>query len=145
MEHEHVARLEVGGFRNNGWQPQLAFLATQDGAVIMLVPAASAQSMFPERYDRDYWRGITQFYGRMYQCYVVFVNRVGEEGQLRDLGQLTSSTVGEVIAEAKEFEEQVLAQDIKSSRIIKGSRRLSNFGRMKGHRTDLNPLQTKGG
>ncbi len=99
---------------NDAWQPQLAFLATQDGAVIMLVPAASAQSMFPERYDsRDYWRGITQFYGRMYQCYVVFVNRVGEEGQLKFWGgSHVVDPWGEVIAEAKEFEEQVLTIDI---------------------------------
>ncbi|MDN5858681.1 MAG: amidohydrolase, partial [Pseudonocardia sp.] len=99
---------------NDAWQPQLAFLATQDGAVIMLVPAASAQSMFPEHYDsRDYWRGITQFYGRMYQCYVVFVNRVGQEGGLRFWGgSHVVDPWGEVIAEAKEFEEQVLTVDI---------------------------------
>jgi predicted amidohydrolase len=70
--------------------------------------------MFPERYDsRDYWRGITQFYGRMYQCYVVFVNRVGEEGQLKFWGgSHVVDPWGEVIAEAKEFEEQVLTIDI---------------------------------
>jgi predicted amidohydrolase len=99
---------------NDAWQPQLAFLSTQDGAMIMLVPAASAQSMFPERYDsRDYWRGITTFYGRMYQLYVVFVNRVGSEGQLRFWGgSHITDPWGEVVAEAKEFEEQVLTVDI---------------------------------
>jgi predicted amidohydrolase len=99
---------------NDAWQPQLAFLSTQDGAMIMLVPAASAQSMFPERYDsRDYWRGITRFYGRMYQLYVVFVNRVGTEGQLRFWGgSHVVDPWGEVIAEAKEFEEHVLTVDI---------------------------------
>jgi predicted amidohydrolase len=99
---------------NDAWQPQLAFLSTQDGAMIMLVPAASAQSMFPERYDsRDYWRGITTFYGRMYPLYVVFVNRVGSEGQLRFWGgSHITDPWGEVVAEAKEFEEQVLTVDI---------------------------------
>jgi predicted amidohydrolase len=99
---------------NDAWQPQLAFLSTQDGAMIMLVPAASAQSMFPERYDsRAYWRGITTFYGRMYQLYVVFVNRVGSEGQLRFWGgSHITDPWGEVVAEAKEFEEQVLTVDI---------------------------------
>lgn len=104
---------------NDAWQPQLAFLSTQDGAMIMLVPAASAQSMFPERYDsRDYWRGITTFYGRMYQLYVVFVNRVGTEGQLRFWGgSHITDPWGEVIAEAKEFEEQVLTVDIDISEV----------------------------
>jgi Predicted amidohydrolase len=99
---------------NDAWQPQLAFLSTQDGALIMIVPAASAQSMFPERYDsRDYWLGITRFYGRMYQLYVVFVNRVGVEGQLKFWGgSHVVDPWGDVIAEAKEHEEQLLTVTI---------------------------------
>jgi len=99
---------------NDAWQPQLAFLAAQDGAMIMIVPAASAQSAFPEHYDsREYWQGITRFYGRMYQLYVVFVNRVGTEGQLRFWGgSHVVDPWGEVIAEARAYEEQVLYVDI---------------------------------
>lgn len=99
---------------NDAWQPQLAFLATQDGAMVMLVPAASAQSMFPERYDsRDYWRGITQFFGRMYQLYVVFVNRVGDEGKLRFWGgSHVVDPWGDVVAECVEHDEHVLSVDI---------------------------------
>ncbi|WP_037070417.1 nitrilase-related carbon-nitrogen hydrolase, partial [Pseudonocardia acaciae] len=36
---------------NDAWQPPLAFIATQDGARVLLVPTASAQSNFPRRYD----------------------------------------------------------------------------------------------
>ncbi len=99
---------------NDAWQPQLAFLATQDGALVLLVPANSAQSMFPERYDsRSYWRGITRFYGRMFQLYVVFVNRVGTESGLRFWGgSHVVDPWGEVIAEAAEGEEDVLHVDI---------------------------------
>lgn len=99
---------------NDAWQPQLAFLSAQDGAMIMLVPAASAQSMFPEHYDsRDYWQGITRFYGRMYQLYVVFVNRVGTEEPLRFWGgSHVVDPWGEVIAEAKRYEEHLLTVDI---------------------------------
>jgi predicted amidohydrolase len=94
---------------NDAWQPQLAFLSTQDGAHVLLVPACSAQSQFPERYDSEtYWRGITQFYGRMYQLFVVFVNRVGTEGQLRFWGgSHVVNPWGEVIAEAGDGEELV--------------------------------------
>jgi predicted amidohydrolase len=104
---------------NDAWQPQLAFLATQDGALIMLVPAASAQSTFPDHYDsRDYWQGITTFYGRMYQLFVVFVNRVGVEGQLRFWGgSHVVDPWGQIVAECKEHVEQLLLVDIDLSEV----------------------------
>lgn len=99
---------------NDAWQPQLAFLATQDGARVLLVPAASAQSMFPDRYDsRGYWRGITRFYGRMFQLFVVFVNRVGGEGGLHFWGgSHVVDPWGNVVAEAAEGREDLLTVDI---------------------------------
>jgi N-carbamoylputrescine amidase len=99
---------------SDAWQPQLAYVATQDGALILLVPACSAQSVFPERYDsRSYWRGITGFYGRMFQLYVVFVNRVGTEGSLHFWGgSHVVDPWGEMIAEADEDREHILTVDI---------------------------------
>jgi len=99
---------------NDAWQPQLAFLATQDGARVLLVPAASAQSRFPEHYDsHEYWHDITHFYGRMFQVYVVFVNRVGTEGVLRFWGgSHVIDPWGNVVAEARQDEEQLLTVDI---------------------------------
>lgn len=99
---------------NDAWQPQLAFLATQDGARILFVPSASAQSSFPQRYDsRTYWRDITRFYARMFQLYVVFVNRVGVEGDLDFWGgSHIVDPWGEVVAEAAEGKEDLLTVDI---------------------------------
>jgi len=99
---------------NDAWQPQLAFLATQDGAQILLVPAASSQSMFPERYDSDeYWHDITRFYGRMFQVFVVFVNRVGTEGGFRFWGgSHVVDPWGNVVAAAAQHDEQVLTLDV---------------------------------
>jgi predicted amidohydrolase len=72
---------------NDAWQPHLVFLAIQHGARVLLVPTNSSQSRFPEQYDSPtYWRDITVFYARMFQCYVVFCNRVGDEGSLRFWG-----------------------------------------------------------
>jgi predicted amidohydrolase len=95
---------------NDAWQPQLAFLATQDGARVLLVPAASAQSRFPEHYDsHEYWHDITHFYGRMFQVFVVFVNRVGNEGALRFWGgSHVIDPWGNVVAEASQGEQQSL-------------------------------------
>ncbi|MDX6302191.1 MAG: hypothetical protein QOF53_3405 [Nocardioidaceae bacterium] len=99
---------------NDAWQPQLAFLATQDGARVLLVPAASAQSRFPEHYDsHEYWHDITHFYGRMFQVFVVFVNRVGDEGPLRFWGgSHVIDPWGNVIAEAAQGSQQSLTVDV---------------------------------
>jgi predicted amidohydrolase len=99
---------------NDAWQPQLAFLATQDGAQVLLMPAASSQSTFPEHYDsHEYWHDITRFYGRMFQLFVVFVNRVGEEGRFHFWGgSHVIDPWGNGIAEAVQGEETVLTVDI---------------------------------
>jgi len=105
---------------NDAWQPQLAFVAVQDGAHMLLMPTSSAQSRFPERYDSPtYWRDITRFYARMFQVFVVFVNRVGQEGD--DLRFWGGSHVvdpwGQVVAEAAYDSEAVLVVDIDLSTV----------------------------
>jgi len=99
---------------NDAWQPQLAFISVQDGARILLLPTSSAQSLFPEHYDSaEYWRDITRFYGRMFQSYVVFVNRVGAEGRLHFWGgSHVVDPWGETVAEAPQGEEAILTVDI---------------------------------
>ncbi|WP_248579940.1 nitrilase-related carbon-nitrogen hydrolase [Nocardioides sp. InS609-2] len=99
---------------NDAWQPHLAFLAVHDGAQVLIVPAASAQSMFPERYDsHEYWHDITRFYGRMFQVFVVFVNRVGTEGQFRFWGgSHVVDPWGNTVAEAAQDQEQELTVTI---------------------------------
>ena len=99
---------------NDAWQPQLAFLATQDGARVLIVPAASAQSRFPEHYDSaTYWRDITRFYARMFQLFVVFVNRVGSEHDLRFWGgSHVVDPWGEIVAEAPEDREHLLTVEL---------------------------------
>jgi len=99
---------------NDAWQPPLAFLATQDGAHVLLVPAASAQSTFPDRYDsEEYWHDITRFYGRMFQQFVVFVNRVGAEGRWRFWGgSHVIDPWGNLVAEAEHDRELILTVDL---------------------------------
>jgi predicted amidohydrolase len=67
----------------DAWQPALAVLAVQDGARVLIVPANSTV----RRADIvEQWHDITRFYARTLQCYVVFVNRVGVEPELRFWG-----------------------------------------------------------
>jgi len=99
---------------NDAWQPQLAFVAVQDGARVLLMPTSSAQSLFPERYDSPtYWQDITRFYGRMFQTFVVFVNRVGTEGKLQFWGgSHVVDPWGNLVDEAPLDEEALLFVDI---------------------------------
>ena len=134
---------------NDAWQPQLAFLAAQDGAMIMLVPACSAQSMFPDHYDsRDYWQGITTFYGRMYQLFVVFVNRVGTEGKLRFWGgSHVVDPWGQIIGECEEHEEQLLLVDLDLSEVRRRRRSipLVREARLGMLRREIDRLLDEGG
>lgn len=99
---------------NDAWQPQLAFIAVQDGARLLLMPTSSAQSLFPERYDSPtYWQDITRLYARMFQVFVVFVNRVGQEGKLRFWGgSHVVDPWGNLVAEAPLSEESLRCVDI---------------------------------
>ena len=99
---------------NDAWQPHLVFLAIQDGARLLVVPTNASQSRFPERYDsQTYWQDITTFTARMYQCYVVFVNRVGEEAGLRFWGgSHIVDPWGRVICQAPEHEEALITSEL---------------------------------
>ena len=110
---------------NDAWQPHLAFLAVQDGARVLLVPTCSSQSRFPERYDsQTYWRDITVFYARMFQCYVVFCNRVGDEGEhLRFWGgSHVVDPWGEIVCALPENEEAVVTAQINLANVRKRRR-----------------------
>lgn len=110
---------------NDAWQPPLAFIATQDGAQVLLVPATSAQSVFPDRYDsHEYWHDITRFYGRMFQLFVVFVNRTGSEGDLRFWGgSHVVDPWGNMVASAG-ADEQVLTVEIDLSDVRRRRRQV---------------------
>jgi predicted amidohydrolase len=95
---------------NDAWQPALPWLAVEDGARVLLIPAAS--STFMPEVER-YWHDLTRFYAQMLECFVVFVNRVGEEQGLTFRGgSHVVDPHGVVVAEAPRFEEDLLVVDI---------------------------------
>ncbi|MDP8977799.1 MAG: amidohydrolase [Actinomycetota bacterium] len=99
---------------NDAWQPQLAFIAAQDGARLLFMPSTSAQIPSQEAWSNEtYWRDIARFYARMYQCFVVFVNRVGQEGPMRFWGgSQVLDPWGEIVAEAPHDTEAVVVADV---------------------------------
>jgi len=107
---------------NDAWQPLLPVLAVQGGAEVLLFPAASSTAM---KDVDEYWGSLTRFYARMLQCYVVFVNRVGTEGDFTFWGgSHVVDPLGEVVAEAPRFEEALLLVDVDLERVAARRREL---------------------
>lgn len=111
---------------NDAWQPVLPFLAVQDGAQILLIPTNSAESRFPEGVDNvGYWHDITRFYARMFESYVVFVNRVGTEGEFEFWGRShITGPSGEIVAEAGASREALVTADIDLQEVRRWRRRV---------------------
>jgi predicted amidohydrolase len=95
---------------SDAWQPALAVLAVQDGARMLIVPTNSTRRR-PE--IEEEWRDINRFYARMLECYVVFVNRVGEEPGLSFWGgSHVYDPWGELVAEAPTDEPALITAEL---------------------------------
>jgi predicted amidohydrolase len=97
---------------------------------------------------RGYWRGITRFYSRMLECYVVFVNRVGKQDSLVFWGY--SHVVdpwGTVVAEAPVYEEALITVDIDLGNVRRRRREvpLVKEARLALLARELNRLVDEGG
>jgi predicted amidohydrolase len=128
---------------NDAWQPFLPVLAVQDGAELLLVPAASSTVM-PE--VETYWRELTRFYARMLECYVVFVNRVGHEGGFAFWGgSHVVDPLGQVVAEAPRLEPSLLLVDVDLDLVAARRRELPLVGALRPEllRAELERLADK--
>ncbi|MFI0978412.1 nitrilase-related carbon-nitrogen hydrolase [Streptomyces sp. NPDC021093] len=99
---------------NDAWQPVLPWIAVQDGAEVVVVPANSAASLDPEAMDTGlYWDSLLSYTARMLQCWVVFVNRVGSEnGASFWGGSRVVDPRGMVVAQAPKWETSLVTADI---------------------------------
>jgi predicted amidohydrolase len=134
---------------NDAWQPFLPFIAVQDGAQVLIIPADSGSYPHPELLDtKDYWRGITRFYARMLESYVIFVNRVGKQDNLVFWGY--SHVVdpwGTVVAEGPLHEEALITVDIDLDNVRRRRREvpLVKEARLALLSRELNRLVEEGG
>ncbi|MFG2194846.1 nitrilase-related carbon-nitrogen hydrolase [Streptomyces sp. NPDC048639] len=99
---------------NDAWQPVVPWLAVQDGAEVVFVPTNSAASLDPEAMDTGlYWDTLLSYTARMLQCWVVFVNRVGNEhGASFWGGSRVVDPRGMVVAQAPKWEPGLVTVDI---------------------------------
>jgi predicted amidohydrolase len=100
---------------NDAWQPALPFLAVHDGARILFLPSASSTTVGEAE---RYWCDLTRFYARMLQCFVVFVNRAGRDAAFTFWGgSHVVDPWGDVVAEARRLEEELLVVDVDLARV----------------------------
>lgn len=99
---------------NDAWQPMLPWLAVQDGAEVLFVPTNSAASLDPEAMDTiGYWQTLLSYIARMLQCWVVFVNRAGNEnGAAFWGGSRVVDPRGAVVAQAPKWEPALVSVDL---------------------------------
>ena len=134
---------------NDAWQTFLPFIAVQDGAQVLIIPADSGSYPYPELLDtKSYWRGITRFYARMLESYVIFVNRVGQQENLAFWGY--SHVVdpwGTVVAEGPLHEEALITADIDLGNVRRRRREvpLVKEARLALLARELNRLAEEGG
>lgn len=134
---------------NDAWQPALGFLAVQDSARVLLVPSCSADNRFPGEMDTtEYWHDITKFYARMLECYVVFANRVGTEGELSFWGNShVVDPLGNIMAEGALYKEDLVMADLDFQSVLRRRRRvpLLREARLSLLSKELNRLAEEGG
>jgi predicted amidohydrolase len=107
---------------SDAWQPALAVLAVQDGARVLIVPANSTARR-PE--NEAEWRDVNRFYARMLETYVVFVNRVGAEGDLSFWGGSHAyDPWGELVAEAPAGEEAFVTVELDLANVRRRRRQM---------------------
>ncbi len=99
---------------NDAWQAPLPWIAAQDGAEILFVPANSAEDLAPGSVDPEaYWDQLLGWMARMQQCWVLFVNRVGTEtGANFWGGSRVLDPSGRVVARAPRAQPSLLFADI---------------------------------
>lgn len=111
---------------NDAWQPVLPWLAAQDGAEVLFVPTNSGVGLAPGAIDTaEYWQDLLLNIARLQQCWVVFVNRVGEEGKATFWGgSRVLDPWGQVVAEAPRDRESLTVVDLDISAVRRRRREM---------------------
>jgi len=111
---------------NDAWQPFLPPIAVHGGAQMLFMPSCSSTAVADAK---DTWRELTRVTARLLECYVVFVNRVGDEAGLSFWGgSHVVDPLGVVVAEAPRLEEALVLAEIELERVATRRRDLPLLG-----------------
>ena len=100
---------------NDAWHPSVPLLAGLQGTNLMIIPTNSSKYGS----NRETWSLLSRYYAIIYESYVVFVNRSGQEDSWDFWGgsELISPT-GEVLVRAGS-DEEICYADISISEVNK--------------------------
>jgi N-carbamoylputrescine amidase len=104
------------------WYPEAARLTAMRGAEILFYPTAIGwyHGETPEdaRQQRNAWMTMHRAHAIANGCYVVAINRIGVEGDLKFWGtSLVCDPAGEIIAEGSQDKEEVIVAKLDLARI----------------------------
>jgi predicted amidohydrolase len=113
---------------NDAWQAPMAYIAAQDGARLLVVPACSSleaeSGTDPAELERD-WADLVRFHARFLQAWVVFVNRVGSEAGMTFWGgSRVIDPWGRVVAQAPRGEEAIVHAELDVTAVRRRRREL---------------------
>jgi predicted amidohydrolase len=104
---------------NDAWHPALAFLALQDGAEVMIIPAnSSTPESRAEAPDEPaewegHWMDVLLFHARTLQTFVIYANRVGREGDVAFYGgSMIIGPDGRRLAAAGRYVPELIVADL---------------------------------
>ena len=98
----------------DAWHAIAPWLAVQDGAELLVIPANSVSNLDLDGVDMiEFWEELLTTIARFQQCWVVFVNRVGNEAD-REFwgGSRVVDPTGKVVARAQTFGPELLFCEI---------------------------------
>ena len=106
----------------DSWHPVLPYISALDGASIFIHTVASFEKgLGEEMSNRIAWERLNKFYAQIFSCYVIFVNRVGYEGENRFWGEsAVIAPGGKEVTKADYYKEQLITAivDLKKCGII---------------------------
>ncbi len=112
--------IDIGAFRvapficSDAWNPGIVHLAAADLAHVFIFSACSPRKGLGSRLStRESWKRLNQFYASMYGVYVLFVNRVGADGDLTFWGESEIvDPFGKVIVASESDKEETIRAEI---------------------------------
>ncbi|MBU4511592.1 carbon-nitrogen hydrolase [bacterium] len=98
----------------DSWHPVLPYISALDGASIFIHTVASFEKGLGEEIsNRIAWERLNKFYAQIFSCYVIFVNRVGSEGENKFWGgSAIIAPGGKEIVKADYYKERLTTAEI---------------------------------
>lgn len=104
----------------DSWHPVLPYISALDGASIFIHTVASFEKGLEEGIsNRIAWERLNKFYAQIFSCYVIFVNRVGYEGENRFWGgSVIIDPGGKEVTKADYCKEQLITAIVNLKEVL---------------------------